>query len=74
MDNTFWDQFWPQFWGGVASALFVGILSIVFAYAARLKLARFFVNLQNSVKNVLLAEEEQIKGEIVDEALKKPRP
>lgn len=64
MNEDFWNQFWPQFWGGVASTLFLGVLTIVFTYAARLRLALFFRGVMENMKRRIEIEEAKIKERV----------
>jgi predicted PurR-regulated permease PerM len=60
--DDFWNQFWPQFWGGVASALFVALLTLFFTYVARLRITRWFLDAFERLRghrfNVELSEEQ----------------
>jgi len=57
MNNEFWNQFWPQFWGGVASGVFLAIITFIVTYIARLRIAKFFKRLIDSVKNGVIHDD-----------------
>ena len=65
MSDEFLRQFWPQFWGSVMATIFIALLTIVFAYVARLRIARFVKETFASVKNTIVTEEEKLKEELI---------
>lgn len=64
--SDFWVQFWPQFWGGVAATLFVALITFVFTYIARIRIAKFMKRVIESVKNGVVNEEEKLKEELFE--------
>lgn len=65
MSEDFWSQFWPQFWGGVASTLFLAIMTLIFTYIARLRIALFFRSVMANMRKKIALEEEKIKEEYI---------
>ncbi|HLB51076.1 MAG TPA: hypothetical protein VJL38_02790 [Patescibacteria group bacterium] len=65
ISDEFLRQFWPQFWGSVMATFFVALLTVVFAYVARLRIARFFRQMARNIKDTLVTEEEKLKKELV---------
>lgn len=65
MNEDFWNQFWPQFWGGVASTLFLGVMTLMFAYTTRLQIVLFVRRIFMSMKERVLVEEAKIKEKYV---------
>ncbi len=52
MNTDFWIQFWPQFFASIASTLFLAILTFVFTYITRFRIAKFFQNFIQTAKSV----------------------
>lgn len=63
--DEFLRQFWPQFWGSVMATVFIALITVVFAYIARLRIARFFRRMARNAREALVTEEERLKGEFV---------
>ncbi|MBI2439608.1 MAG: hypothetical protein HYV45_03365 [Candidatus Moranbacteria bacterium] len=62
--DAFLSAFWPQFWASVAATFFIATVSIVFAYAIRLRIARIFWRAVTSIKKGVLAEENALRDHL----------
>ena len=65
ISDEFLRQFWPQFWGSVMATFFMALVTVVFAYGARLRIARFFRQTAQHIKETLVSEEEKLRDEFV---------
>ncbi len=65
MSDEFWRQFWPQFWGSVMATFFMALVTVVFAYVARLRIVRFFRRMVQNIKDTLVTEEEKLEENFI---------
>ncbi len=65
ISEEFLSQFWPQFWGSVMATIFIALVTIVFAYITRLRIARFIRRTAQGIKDTLVTEEEKLKESFI---------